>query len=140
MKNLFSIPAMIVFPILLTCFIVLAPSDSSAFVPEDLEQLKKSKKCPGCDLRGADLRGVDLSDANMEGVNLMGANLESVNLEDAVLDDASLEGANLRNARLHGASMDHAGIEGAVLLGADLQDVTWIDGKVCKKGSIGICK
>jgi len=140
MKNSFSIPAIIVYPILLMCFIVLVPAYSSAFVPEDLEQLKKTKKCPGCDLRGADLRGVDLSDANLEGVNLMGANLEGVKLEDATLDDASLEDANLRNARLHGASMDHAGIEGAVLLGADLQDVTWIDGKVCKKGSIGICK
>jgi len=126
--------------ILITGIIALAPVRASAFVPEDMEQLKKTKKCPGCDLRGADLRGVDLSDANMEGVNLMGANLEGVNLEDATLDDASLEKSNLRNARLHGTSMDHATIDEVDFKGADLQDVTWIDGRVCKKGSIGSCK
>ena len=111
-----------------------------AFVPDDLETLKVSKKCPGCDLRGADLRGLRLDGSNLEGANLMGANLEGVSLEDAILDDASCEKSNLRNARLHGASMDHATIDEADFTGADLQDVTWIDGRVCKKGSIGVCK
>lgn len=140
MDHRFCFPVRIVLPVLAACFIGLAPVCSSAFVPEDFERLKKIKNCPGCDLRGADLRGVDLSGANLEGINLMGANLEGVDLEDAALDDASLEKANLRNARLHGASLDHATIDEADFKGADLQDVTWIDGKVCKKGSIGICK
>lgn len=140
MDNRFCFPVKIVLPVLVACFIGLAPASSSAFVPEDLKRLKTLKICPGCDMRGADLQGVDLSDANLEGINLMGANLEGVNLQNAILDDASLEKANLRNARLHGASMDHASIDEADFKGADLQDVIWIDGKVCKKGSIGICK
>src|SRR5512133_536118 len=140
MYNRFCFPIKFAAPVLVACFIGLAPAYSSAFVPEDLERLTKLKNCPGCDLRGADLRGVDLSDAKLEGINLMGANLEGVNLEEATLDDASLEKVNLRNAKLHGASMDHATIDGADFKVADLQDVTWIDGKVCKKGSIGTCK
>jgi len=140
MKNRLAIPVETLFPLLVACLICLTPVHSSAFVPEDLERLTKLKNCPGCDLRGADLRGVDLSEAKLEGINLMGANLEGVNLEDATLEDAGLEKANLRNANLHGASLDHASVEDADMVGADLQDATWIDGKVCKKGSIGSCK
>ena len=140
MNMYFPIPVIVVFPVLVAIFVGLVPSHSSAFVPEDLERAVKQKNCPGCDLRGADLRGVDLSAAKLEGINLMGANLEGVNLVNATLDDASLEKANLSNARLNGASMDHAGIDEAVFKGADLQDVVWIDGKICKKGSIGMCK
>lgn len=140
MSNRFNISVVVVFPVLVAFFIGLVPVSSSAFVPEDLERLIKQKNCPGCDLRGADLRGVDLSNAKLEGINMMGANLEGVNLEHATLDDAGLEKANLRNAKLHGASLDHATLDDAVLVGADLQDVVWIDGKICKKGSIGSCK
>jgi len=127
-------------PVLAVMIVAGMSLPCSAFVPEDLENLKVSKKCPGCDLRGADLRGLNLAESNLEGANLMGANLEGVTLEDAILDDASCEKSNLRNARLHGASMDHATIDEADFTGADLQDVTWIDGRVCKKGSIGVCK
>ena len=70
----------------------------------------------------------------------MGANLEGVSLEKAILDDASCEKTNFRNAKLQGTSMDHATIDEADFKGADLQDVIWIDGRVCKKGSIGTCK
>jgi uncharacterized protein YjbI with pentapeptide repeats len=126
--------------VLIALVLSLTPISSSAFVPEDLERLKESKKCPGCDLRGADLRGLNLSDSNLEGANLMGANLEGVSLEDSTLDDASCEKANLRNAKLHGASMDHATVDEADFKGAYLQDVVWIDGRICKKGSIGVCK
>ncbi len=35
--------------------ISLTAVTASAFVPEDLERLKKEKNCPGCDLRAADL-------------------------------------------------------------------------------------
>ena len=131
-----SIPVLVA----LATSLILMPVVSAAFVPEDLEQLKTTKKCPGCDLRGADLHGIDLSDSNLEGANLMGANLEGVHLEDVILDDASCEKANLKNAKLHGTSMDHASIDEADFTGADLQDVVWIDGRVCKKGSIGVCK
>lgn len=136
----FNIPVILSMSVLIALAISMMPASSSAFVPEDLERLKESKKCPGCDLRGANLRGLNLTDSNLEGANLMGSNLEGVTLEDAILDDASLEKANLRNAKLHGASMDHAIVDEADFKGADLQDVTWIDGRVCKKGSIGVCK
>jgi Pentapeptide repeats (8 copies) len=135
MKIRFNTPVMLSIPVLAALVISLTPLSSSAFVPEDLVRLKDAKICPGCDLRGADLRGLDLNAANLEGANLMGANLEGVNLESSILDDASCEKANLKNARLHGASIDHATFDEA-----DLQGATWIDGKVCKKGSIGICK
>ena len=135
-----TLSAPVVLALLIAVLVGLAPSFSSAFVPEDLDQLKKQNKCPGCDLRSADLRGAGLADANLEGANLMGANLEGATLTDATLEDASLEKANLKNVNLHGASLDHATIDGADFKGADLQDMTWIDGKVCKKGSIGVCK
>jgi len=140
MQIRFTAPIMLSIAVLTALVTGLTPVPSSAFVPEDIEQLKNTKKCPGCDLRGADLRGLDLSESNLEGANLMGANLEGVLLEEATLDDASCEKANFRNAKLHATSMDHATIDDADFKGADLQDVTWIDGRVCKKGSIGVCK
>ncbi len=140
MHKRFTTSAPVVLALLVAVILGFAPSFSSAFVPEDLDQLKKQKKCPGCDLRAADLHGADLADVNLEGANLMGANLEGAILTDATLEDASLEKANLKNADLHGASLDHAAVDGTDFKGADMQDMTWIDGKVCKKGSIGICK
>jgi hypothetical protein len=136
----FITSAVLSIPVLIALVISLTPVSSSAFVPEDLERLKVSKKCPGCDLRGTDLRGLNLDGSNLEGANLMGANLEGASLENAILEDASCEKANLKNAKLHGTSMDHATIDGVDFKGADLQAVTWIDGRVCKKESIGICK
>jgi hypothetical protein len=140
MQIRFNTQIMLSIPVLVALVISLLPVPSSAFVPEDLQSFKESKKCPGCDLRGADLRGLNLSKSNLEGANLMGANLEGVTLEEAVLDDASCEKTNLRKAKLRGTSMDHATIDEADFNGADLQDVIWIDGRVCKKGSIGVCK
>lgn len=140
MKARIRIPARIVATALVAGCISLVPVVSSAFVPEDLAQLKSTNKCPGCDLRAADLRGMELADANLEGANLMGANLTGVTLTDATLEDASLEKANFSKANLKGASLDHATIDDAVFTGADLQDMTWTDGKVCGRGSIGVCK
>jgi len=71
----FNAPAILSIAVLISLVITLMPVPSSAFVPEDLQSLKETKKCPGCDLRGADLRGVNLNGANPEGANLMGANL-----------------------------------------------------------------
>jgi uncharacterized protein YjbI with pentapeptide repeats len=108
----------------------LLPMRSFAFVSEDIDTLKQTKTCPGCDLRGADLKGANLAGANLEGANLLGANLEGANLEGANLEDASCEKANLLKSRLNGVKLE----------GANLEDVTWSDGKVCQKGSVGSCK
>ncbi len=60
MKIRFSSAVMFSIPVLIALVLSLMPLPASAFVPEDIERLKESKKCPGCDLRGADLRGVNL--------------------------------------------------------------------------------
>jgi uncharacterized protein YjbI with pentapeptide repeats len=122
------------------CAIALPELQAFAFVPEDLERLKSTNNCPGCDLRSADLHGARLKQAVLEGANLMGANLEGADLQGAVLDDASLEKAVLKKAILSGASLDHATIDDADLNGALLDDTIWVDGKICKKGSVGVCK
>lgn len=132
--NLFAISLVIFFLLVVTSARVLA------LVPEDLERLKKEKNCPGCDLRSADLRGLNLYDANLEGANLMGANLEGVNLEHATLDDAGLEKANLKNAVIKNASMDHAAIDDAIMTNTNFEGTVWIDGRICKPGSVGTCK
>lgn len=120
--------------------LTLSVLQAGAFVPEDLDRLKATKNCPGCDLRDASLKGAQLEQAGLEGANLMGANLEGANLQDAVLDDASMEKTNLKKAILTGASLDHATVDDADFSGANLEDVTWLDNRICKKGSIGICK
>jgi uncharacterized protein YjbI with pentapeptide repeats len=122
------------------CGIALSALQAFAFVPEDLERLKATNNCPGCDLRGADLHGARLKQAVLEGANLLGANLEGADLQGTVLDDASLEKAVLKKAILSGASLDHATIDDADLNGALLDGTTWVDGKICKKGSVGVCK
>lgn len=122
------------------CEIALFPLQAFAFVPEDLERLTATNNCPGCDLRNADLHGARLKQAVLEGANLMGANLEGADLQGAVLDDAGMEKAVLKKAILSGASLDHATIDDADLNGALLDDTTWVDGKICKKGSVGVCK
>jgi uncharacterized protein YjbI with pentapeptide repeats len=118
-------------PLLLSALAVWAlPVVSAAFVPEDVESLKATRKCAGCDLGKADLRGMDLAGANLEGANLLGANLEGANLEGANLEDASCEKANLNKARLGGIKLE----------GANLDEAVWSDGRVCQKGSVGSCK
>lgn len=118
-------------PVLLTALAVsMLPVISSAFVPEDVERLKATKECAGCDLRKADLRGMNLAGANLEGANLLSANLEGANLEGANLEDASCEKANLNKARLGGVKLE----------GSNLEEAVWSDGKVCQKGSVGSCK
>jgi hypothetical protein len=127
----FSTVHMRVLPVLMIVLAVsMLPVASSAFVPEDVERLKETRTCAGCDLRNADLRGSDLAGANLEGANLLGANLEGANLEGANLEDASCEKAKLLKARLGGVKLE----------GANLEDVVWSDGKVCAKGSVGSCK
>ncbi len=108
---------------------------SSAFNRDDLEKLKTTKACEGCNLRGANLSsenlsGANLSKADLRGANLSGANLSGAKLGDAVLSNANLSGVNLTDANLAGAPIFETNLSGA----------TWIDGKKCKEGSIGKCE
>jgi hypothetical protein len=140
MKNPFLQIKLSAISMFVLLFLAMTATMGSAFVPEDLVRLKKEKNCPGCDLRSADLRDLNLFDANLEGANLMGANLENVNLEHATLDDAGLEKANLKSAIIKNASMDHATLEETITINANFEGTVWIDGRICKPGSIGSCK
>ena len=60
---------------------------------EQVDQLKKTRVCPKCDLRGADLVEADLYGAQLVGADLSGAILDRANLQMANLSGAI--GANL---------------------------------------------
>ena len=111
--------------------LLLFPSLSFGFDQEDLDRLKKTNECVGCDLSGADLSRTylgganltwaNLSYANLEGANLPGVNLFGVNLHGANLERANLEGANLTGANLTGANLTGAYFNGMNLSYADLR-------------------
>jgi len=109
----------------------------------------------GADLAGASLRGADLVQANLEGADLSAADLAHANLGLARLRGARLRRANLTGAALNGAilveadlsgadlrytSLRGARLEAARLDGVLLGNATWIDGRICAEGSIGLCR
>ena len=96
-----------------------AISAASAFNENDLQKLKTTSECAGCDLSYAQLSGASLSNASLSNANLYGANLS---------------GANLSSADLTGANLSAADISGA-----NLSNATWIDGSWCRDGSFGSC-
>ena len=97
-------------------------ASAHAYKQEDLDKLKETRKCVGCDLIGADLTG-----ANLSGANLSKANLSGANLSKADLFKANLTGANLSGANLSKASLSKAKLTGAKLIGANLGEanLTW---------------
>lgn len=78
--------------------LVLDPA-AQAVDEDDLQRLRTTNECPGCDLRDADLRRLDLSGANLEG-----ANLKKANFFYAILDGANFSGADLRFANFSNVS------------------------------------
>lgn len=93
-----------------------------------ISQLLQTRRCPGCDLRGAglvmtDLRDADLRGAALRGANLSRANLAGADLSGADLSNASLHGANLNGANLSNATLDNTDLRGAYLVGAYLEKV-----------------
>ncbi len=76
--------------------------------------LRRANKCVGCYLSNARLSGMDLTNADLRGANLIGATLIR----------ATLYGANLRGAKLAGANFSGA---------------LWVDGSICRVGSVGRC-
>jgi uncharacterized protein YjbI with pentapeptide repeats len=97
----------------------------------DLETLKRTGTCGGCDLRGFNIteaikqhRGgifagiyarlgwnqgsIWLPEANLEGANLTGANLEYSQLSGANLRNANLQNVNLHGANLKGTNLKYA--------------------------------
>ena len=109
---------------------LLFPSLSFGFDQDDLDKLKATNECVGCNLSGANLSYANLSGANLNradlrGANLFGINLHRANLEGAYLNKANLNKANLNKANLSGADLSEtylfeANLRGANLSGADL--------------------
>lgn len=138
-----------VFMVMLSAMFLI-PGGATAAALMDVQELKRTNACPGCDLSWANFYGVNLSGANLEGANLQGANLYKANLAGATLDKANLQGANLGRASLQGTDLEGADLQGANLRKGNLQGATvkdaklggaiWITGKLCKTGSIGECK
>jgi serine/threonine protein kinase len=93
-----------------------------------LRQLRETRQCQRCNLRGADLRGVDLRAANLRGANLAGADLRSSYLKSVDLTDANLTDADLRGAYLESANLTDANLRGANLKSADLRGAIMPDG------------
>lgn len=89
----------------------------------------------GADLTAADLAYANLGLARLRGASLRRANLTGATLNGAILTEADLSGADLRYASLRGARLEAARIEGARLANA-----TWVDGRICSEGSIGLCR
>lgn len=109
-------------------------AEAQAANPDHLNQLRRTKKCPGCDLsyanlggrnlQGADLSGANLNAANLRGANLKGANLTGANLNLTNLTRANLTGANLSQAslvfsRLRNTTLNTANFTNGVLGGLD---------------------
>uniref|UniRef100_B8HYL4 Pentapeptide repeat protein n=1 Tax=Cyanothece sp. (strain PCC 7425 / ATCC 29141) TaxID=395961 RepID=B8HYL4_CYAP4 len=79
-----------------------------AFNPEHLQQLRQTKKCPGCDLSYARLTRMNLAGADLKGANLNAADLRYANLRQTNLTGANLNLADLRWANLSGANASAA--------------------------------
>jgi len=87
-------------------FIAAAPA--CGFNPADMERLKTTNQCPGCDLSKA-----NLADAKLAGANLSRAKLFEANLKDADLQGANCAGIDLYVANLSGANLSSANMKGA---------------------------
>ena len=99
----------------LTIAATMFASSASAFDPDDLQKLKDTGFCVGCDLRKA----------NLTGANLIGADLSGTDLRDAYLKGAFLSGANL-----NGAALSYT----TYMLGAILCNTTIPDGSIIYSG------
>lgn len=84
----------------------------------------------GADMAYAEITKSDFTYANLENVRLIGANLQSSDLRYANLKNADLSFADLSNVLLAGANLSNVKFDNTI----------WIDGRVCKKGSLGTCQ
>jgi uncharacterized protein YjbI with pentapeptide repeats len=87
--------------------IALAATTSDA----EVKQLKETRLCLACNLRGAFLDGANLSAVDVTGADFRDASLYTTILKGAELKDAIFIDANLNGANLTGAK--HANLAGA---------------------------
>ncbi len=161
-KGLSCVTAMVI--------LCLSATGGYGFSSSQLDQVRTTNRCEACDLSGADftkaimndaqlagakmagarMTGVDLSSANLSGADLSHADLSQADLVGADFSKADMSDANLAQSRLSwakltGADLSRANLTGATmasteLAGAKLSGATWVDGKICKEGSVGGCK
>ncbi len=126
--------------ILIVLSIKLCLSDASSVkVEKNIERLRNTNSCPGCELFYANLRGANLNGANLISANLFHADLRGANLTNAHLmhsylnsadlTDANLEGTDLTNAYLSGANFGGANLTHAKLNNAEVVDTYFFGAK-----------
>lgn len=131
------------------CRAVAASGINWDFCAKPRQQLGE-RNLNGMSARNAQLRGSTLINARLRGVDFAYADLSSTDFtladaRQARLVGASLKRAVLNHARLTGADLSFADLSGASLVGAELSaarlaNTIWIDGRVCARDSIGVCK
>ena len=89
--------------------LLVGAESTLAYDPAHMDLFKRDGYCFGCDLIGASFQNADLSGKNLTGSNLSYANFKGANLS----------GTNLSGTNLSGA--------------------TWVDGSICRDGSISYC-
>jgi uncharacterized protein YjbI with pentapeptide repeats len=110
-----------VFSIPIVLCIKLCLSDASSVkVEKNIERLRNTNSCPGCELFYANLRGANLNGANLISANLFHADLRGANLTNAYLMHSYLNSADLTDANLEGTDLTNAYLSGANFGGANL--------------------
>ena len=102
--------------VVLIVSILFGASDIAAYNKRHWELLRRTKCCQTCQLREAPLSRIDLTEADMREADLRGADFRQATLYKAVLPKPEM---------YHGANFTGA---------------MWVDGRICKKGSISHCK
>ena len=93
----------------LTVAATMFASSASAFDPDDLQKLKDTANCIGCDLKEAILSSDNLNGATLMNASLIGASLMGAGLRDANLDLAYMNGAILCNTTMPDGSVIYSG-------------------------------
>ncbi len=86
-----------IFSSLLAAAFLLSASPSVAFDAKHVAQLKRTKKCPKCDLRGANLSLANLFGAYLNGAYLRVADLRFANLSGAKFCKTIMPNGKVRN-------------------------------------------
>jgi hypothetical protein len=86
------------------------------------------------DFSGFSLNNAEFRSSRFSAVNFSNSDLSNSDFRRTVLDAVSFSGAILRNVDFSEATLGDVSFEKA-----DLSGAVWIDGRVCKDGSIGLC-
>ena len=83
---------------------------------------------------------VDFSNSYLRHTDFSGDQDKLTNLTGAKFINAKLNNADLRFVNFRNADFTGADLTGAQLHRSDFSGATWVDGKKCADGSIGVCK